>query len=71
MTEAPSPRWGRGQRTDSAARAASVAGHLRLVTVFSVAIFYWAMATRLPREEMLLLVNRQAEHGEEPEVPRH
>ena len=42
-----------------------------LVAVFSVVIFYWAMATRLPREEMLYLVDRQAVHGEEPEVPRH
>ena len=42
-----------------------------LVAAFSVAIFYWAMATRLPREEMLELVERQGTHGEEPEVPRH
>ena len=42
-----------------------------LVAAFSVAIFYWAMATRLPREEMLELVERQGAHGEEPEVPRH
>ena len=32
-----------------------------IVAVFSVVIFYWAMATRLPREEMLNLVGRQAE----------
>jgi amino acid transporter len=42
-----------------------------VVAVFSVAIFYWAMATRLPTEEMMYLVDRQAEHGEEPEVPSH
>jgi amino acid transporter len=42
-----------------------------LVAAFSVGIFYWAMATRLPREEMLYLVDRQAAHGEEPEVPHH
>jgi amino acid transporter len=42
-----------------------------LIAGFSVVIFYWAMATRLPREEMLYLVDRQAAHGEEPEVPRH
>ena len=42
-----------------------------IVAVFSVAIFYWAMATRLPREEMLYLVERQGMHGEEPEMPRH
>jgi len=37
-----------------------------IVTVFSVVIYYWAMRTKLPREEMLLLVNRQ--HGEQ-ELP--
>ncbi len=30
-----------------------------VVAVFSIVIYYWAMATRLPREEMLDLVNRQ------------
>jgi amino acid transporter len=40
-----------------------------LVAVFSVVIFYWAMATRLPREEMLYLVGRQA--GEEPDPAMH
>lgn len=33
------------------------------VIAFSVAIYLWAMRARLPRNEMLLLVNRQAEHG--------
>jgi amino acid transporter len=42
-----------------------------LIAVFSLVIFYWAMATRLPTEEMMDLVDRQAEHGEEPEVPSH
>jgi amino acid transporter len=42
-----------------------------VVAAFSVAIYYWAMATRLPREEMLYLVERQGAHGDEPEVPRH
>jgi amino acid transporter len=42
-----------------------------IVAVFGVAIYYWAMATRLPREEMLALVERQGAHGDEPEVPRH
>jgi amino acid transporter len=42
-----------------------------IVAAFSVAIFYWAMATRLPREEMLALVQRQGAHGDEPEVPHH
>jgi len=39
-----------------------------IVVVFSVVIFYWAMATRLPREEMLYLVNRQS-GVEEPDLP--
>jgi amino acid transporter len=42
-----------------------------IVAVFGLVIYYWAMVTRLPREEMLYLVERQATHGEEPEVPRH
>jgi amino acid transporter len=42
-----------------------------IVAAFSVAIYFWAMRTKLPREEMLLLVNRQ--HGEEelPPGPHH
>src|SRR5271157_1137565 len=42
------------------------AGHIHfwwdmLVTAaFSLAIYYWAMRTKLPREEMLALVNKQA-----------
>jgi amino acid transporter len=35
-----------------------------IVAVFSAVIYFWAMATRLPREEMLNLVGRQS--GEEP-----
>ena len=31
-----------------------------IVAVFGLVIYYWAMATRLPREEMLNLVERQA-----------
>jgi amino acid transporter len=42
-----------------------------IVAVFGLAIYYWAMATRLPREEMLALVERQGAHGDEPEVPHH
>ncbi len=43
-----------------------------IVAVFGLIIYYWAMVTRLPREEMLYLVDRQAAHGgDEPEVPRH
>ena len=39
-----------------------------VVAVFSVIIYYWAMATRLPREEMMDLVERQAAHGPEEEI---
>jgi len=42
-----------------------------IVAVFSLIIYYWAMATKLPREEMLNLIERQALHGAEPEVPGH
>jgi amino acid transporter len=34
-----------------------------VVAAFSLVIYYWAMATKLPREEMLNLVERQAAHG--------
>ncbi len=33
-----------------------------IVVAFSLIIYYWAMAARLPREEMLNLVDRQAAH---------
>ncbi len=42
-----------------------------IVAAFSLIIYYWAMATKLSREEMLNLVERQAAHGPEPEAPRH
>jgi amino acid transporter len=35
-----------------------------IVIAFSVAIYFWAMATKLPRDEMLLLVNKQGRGGE-------
>ncbi len=42
-----------------------------VVAAFSVAIYFWAMRTKLSREDMLLLVNKQ--HGEQelPDAPRH
>jgi amino acid transporter len=40
------------------------------VAGFSLIIYYWAMATKLPRDEMLTLVNRQAGEAPEPTV-RH
>jgi amino acid transporter len=36
------------------------------VAAFSVVIYFWAMRTKLPREEMLLLVNKQASAGDDP-----
>jgi amino acid transporter len=41
---------------------------LLVVAVFSLAIYYWARAVRLPRREMLALVEAQAERSEE-ELP--
>ena len=38
-----------------------------IVAAFSVAIYFWAMRTKLPREEMLMLVNKQG--GGEEELP--
>jgi amino acid transporter len=40
-----------------------------IVAAFSLVIFYWAMATRLPREEMLNLVERQSAEHAEPMAP--
>ncbi len=43
-----------------------------VVAGFSLLIYYWAMAVKLPRREMLNLVDRQAAHSDElPEAPRH
>ena len=45
-----------------------------IVAGFCLVIYYWAMATCLPREEMLNLINRQAAHSAEdnlPPPPRH
>jgi len=39
------------------------------VVGFSLIIYYWAMYTRLPRAEMLLLVNKQAAEPMEPPPP--
>ena len=39
-----------------------------VVAGFSLAIYFWAMYTRLPRDEMLLLVNRQAGEQELPDT---
>ena len=60
-----------GQYAGGAVAAPVNTGHIPfwwdmvVVAVFSLVIYYWAMATKLPREEMLNLVGRQA--GEGPE----
>src|SRR5215467_7510694 len=40
-----------------------------IIAAFSLVIYYWAMATSLPREEMLNLINRQGEHSAEDNLP--
>jgi amino acid transporter len=42
-----------------------------VVAAFSVAIYLWAMRTKLPRDEMLLLVNKQGGEEELPPAPHH
>ena len=40
-----------------------------IVAVFGLIIYYWAMATKLPREEMMNLVERQSAEHVEPTAP--
>ena len=42
-----------------------------IIAGFSVVIYYWAMATKLPREEMLMLVNKQSGEEELPDTGIH
>jgi amino acid transporter len=66
-----------GQYSGGAVAAPVNTGHIGfwwdilVVAAFSVAIYYWAMATKLPREEMQLLVSKQGGEEELPEAPRH
>ena len=39
-----------------------------VLAAFSLIIYYWAMRTKLPRNEMLELVNRQAHEAPEPRL---
>ena len=61
-----------GQFAGGAVKAPLNTGHIPfwwdivVVAAFSLAIYYWAMASRLPREEMLALVDEQAH---EPAAP--
>jgi amino acid transporter len=41
------------------------------VAGFSLIIYFWAMRTKLPRDEMLLLVNKQAGAGDDPMADVH
>jgi amino acid transporter len=41
-----------------------------VVAVFSLIIYYWAMATKLSREDMLALVNAQSGEAADPQEPR-
>ncbi len=42
-----------------------------VVAAFSVLIYLWAMRTKLPRDEMLTLVNKQGGEEELPPAPHH
>ena len=42
---------------------------MAIVAVFCLVIYYWAMATKLSREEMLDLINRQSVHSAEDNLP--
>jgi amino acid transporter len=43
-----------------------------VVAAFTLVIYYWAVATSLPREEMLRLVSLQSERMTDvPDIPRH
>ncbi len=42
-----------------------------VVAAFSLVIYYWAMATKLRRDEMLLLVNKQSGEEELPDTGVH
>jgi hypothetical protein len=37
-----------------------------VVAAFSLVIYYWALYSKLPREEMLALVNAQSGEQEQP-----
>jgi amino acid transporter len=66
-----------GQYSGGAVAAPVNTGHLGfwwdmlVVAIFSVVIYFWAMRTKLPREETLLLVNKQAGEQELPDTGIH
>jgi hypothetical protein len=61
-----------GQYSGGAVKSPINTGHIPfwwdmvVVAAFSLIIYYWAQATRLPREEMLNLVGRQSTVEEPP-----
>ena len=65
-----------GQYSGGAEKAPLNTGHIAfgldfaVVAAFSLVIYYWAMWAKLPREEVINLVERQAEHGA-ADMPRH
>jgi amino acid transporter len=58
-----------GQFSGGAVAAPVNTGHLHfgidmlVVAIFSLVIYYWAQAVRLPKEEMLALVEKQSSYG--------
>jgi amino acid transporter len=66
-----------GQFSGGAVAAPVNTGHIPfwidmlVVAAFSLVIYFWAMATRLPTNEMLDLVNRQAAPSDIDETPLH
>ena len=66
-----------GQYSGGGVAAPLNTGHLGfwwdmlVVAAFGLVIWFWAMRTKLPRNEMLLLVNKQGGESELPEAPRH
>jgi hypothetical protein len=66
-----------GQYSGGAVAPPTNTGHIGfwwdmlVVAVFSLAIWFWAMRTKLPREEMLLLVNKQSGDNELPDTGIH
>jgi amino acid transporter len=64
-----------GQYSGGAVAAPVNTGHIPfwldmgVVAVFSLVIYFWAQAVRLPREEMMNLVERQAAHSAEDNLP--
>jgi len=63
-----------GQYSGGAVLAPVNTGHLHfgidmlVILAFSLVIFYWAVYSALPREEVLALVNRQSGDGDDPNL---